>query len=74
MSNLQLKFYVLTEKQYNGTQSYNTTDTEEIIDILDETYDLESYLTDTQADWEKVAEGEYKVVDDIENVQYYIEK
>lgn len=74
MSNLQLKFYVLTEEQYNGTQSYNTTDTEEIIDILDETYDLESYLTDAQANWEKVSEGEYKVIDDFENVQYYIEK
>lgn len=73
MEKLQLKFYVLTEEQYNGEQPYNTTDTEEVIDILDETYDLESYLTDAQVDWEKVAEGEYKVIDDYGNVLYYIE-
>lgn len=74
MNEQKLKFYVLTEEQYNGAEPYNTTDTEEVIDILDETYDLESYLTDSQVDWEKVAEGEYKVIDDFENVQYYIEK
>ena len=71
---MQLKFFVMTEEQYNGEEPYNTTDTEKIIDILDESYDLESYLTDAQVDWEKVAKGEYKVIDDYDMVQYYIEK